>query len=258
MTLIVTTISDLGILQGSDSNLTRTTTAGVATPAGEGQKLFRLDFCHAALAIAGSYEIAGVRMDTWMSSTARDFSSSSSPSLEGFARYLQERLSVDGTPGKTALLIHIAGYVTDARGSHPEMWFVRNFAGMDPTTGAYIDRTDDFLISEDFWNRDYPDDVRIGRGSLPGYGRRYFNGIPEGRISFSAISQMLEGFLGGVWAAPGWAFRAPRDVAEASLFMRLESNVIGTLFEVSDYAAPFVGGRAQIELIPAPSDALPL
>ncbi len=258
VTLIVTTISNLGILQASDSNLTAVDRSGRITAAGTGQKVFRLDFCSGALALAGSYAVGGIRMDTWMTTLVSNYSTSAAPTIGGFARHLQARLIQEGTPGETSSLIQVAGYAEDVKGLHPEMWFIRNFGGIDPITGAYIDRSDVFEISEDFWARDYPADAAVGHTSLPGYARRYFNGAPEGRISFHVLDRYLREFFSRVWTNPKWAFRQPRDAAEMALFMRVELDVIAALFAVSDYPAAFVGGEVQVEVIPRPGKAAQL
>jgi len=252
MTLIVTTISNLGIIQASDSNITIDN-----LPGGTGQKIFPLGFCPGALALSGSYGIDESPMDSWMPAVIADYGSEKVPSLEGFARHLTERLNAAVDPGITELLIHIAGYAKDEVGSHPEMWFVRNFHGIDET-GAYINRSDDFAMSEDFWNRDYRDDCAAGAVVANRYERRYFNGFPHGRITYNILSQFLQRYLESVWTNPDWDFRRPSDISERAIFMNLELSVIGSLFEVSDYAAPFIGGESQIETIEPPGDAISL
>jgi hypothetical protein len=256
MTLIVTTISSLGILQASDSNLTYVTPAGL-TMGGSGKKVFSLGFCPGALALAGTYSLNGVAMDTWMERAIGEYGSSSSATLEGFARDLAARLTTEGEAGKTSLLLHIAGYAKDAAGTHPELWFVRNFDGIDGITGEYTGRSDTFAASEDFWTRDYPADCELGDVSSPSYFRRYFNGLPDGRISYLDLFETLQAFLHRVWDEPAWEFREPQDISELASFMRLELNVMGTLFEISNYSAPLIGGEAQIEIIDRPSDAVP-
>ena len=140
MTLIVTVIGSLGILQVSDSNLTSRDSAGLDRPFGTGKKVYELGFCPGALALAGSYGIQGTPMDSWMPNAINDYAANAlpSPHLEGFARYLGDRLTAEGTPGKTRLLIHIAGYAYagDARRSYPEMWFVRNAEGINDVTAT--------------------------------------------------------------------------------------------------------------------------
>jgi hypothetical protein len=194
-----------------------------------------------------------------MPNAINDFAANAipSPHLEGFAHYLRERLTAEGTPGETRLLIHIAGYAdaSDAHRSHPEMWFVRNFKGIDDVTGEYIGLSDTYDVTEDFWTRDYPNGGQILRAS---YAYRYFNGLPDGRINYFDFSLRFNSFLEDVWAKPGWQFRQPRDLSELALFMELEFRVIGVLFAVSDYRAQYVGGDTQVAIIQPPADAVAL
>jgi len=253
VTLIVTTITEMGILQASNSNLTSQRGGRGST----GKKVFGLGFCSGALALSGSCAVGKTRMDAWMLSAIAAYATTPSPTLAGFAEHLRGRLTAEGA-GRTDLLVHVAGYVTDGASEHPEMWFVRNFGGIDGMTGEYTDRRDQFVASEDFWSRDYAN--ALAAGHLPGGSFRqwYFNGFPSGRISYNALRQTLLQFFEGIWRHPDWSFRPPTDLGELALFMRLELNVIATLFEVSDYSAPYIGGEPQVEAIPAPANATPL
>jgi len=252
MTLIVTTVSHLGILQISDSNLTHEP----GDLAGTGPKVFRLGFCPGALALAGSYDLNGVGMDIWMPSTISQYASLASSSLEGFAQYLCTRLTAEAEPGETALLVQIAGYANNTSCSHPEMWFVRNFSGIDPSTGEYMGRSDNFTITEDFWHRDYLNDSAAGR--IPGgwYQRFYFNGLPEGRISFNVFNDTYWRFLWTVWNQENWALHPPSDISQLALLMRHELSIIATLFEVS--GLHHVGGDIQVVEVSPPNDITPL
>lgn len=252
VTLIVTAVSDLGILQISDSNLTHDDGA----LAGVGPKVFPLGFCPGALALAGSYGVNHVSMDAWMPHVIDGYALSNAPSLEGFAQHLATRLMAETEPGETALMVQIAGYVSDTSGSHPEMWFVRNFGGIDDATGAYTERSDEFTVTEDFWRRDYVQDCAMGRVPGGSYLRWYFNGLPEGRISFNALNAMYWTFLRSVWAQPAWALRPPQDISQLAVLMRHELRIIGSLFEVS--GLNYVGGDVQIEEVPPPANAIVL
>jgi hypothetical protein len=251
--LIVTAITEMGILQVSDSNLTSVVDYRTST----GKKVFQLGFCPGALALSGSYSVGSARMDSWMPSAIETYAATTAPTLGDFAQYLRDRLTEEGQ-GKVDLLIHIAGYAGDGGGTHPEMWFVRNFGGIDEVTGDYLDRADDFKISEDFWARDYAAAREAGRQPGGPFRQWYFNGFPSGRISYNVLRQLLLGFFNLVWNHQDWRFRPPTTLEELALFMRLELNVVATLFNVSDYPAPFVGGEAQVEAVPAPADSAAL
>jgi hypothetical protein len=251
VTLIITTISNLGIVQASDSNLT----AG-SKFAGEGTKLFRLDFCSGAIALAGSYDIAGEPMSAWMPAAIADYAGMSFPTLGGFARYLEDRLDNEAGPD-TGVLAHIAGYVVEGATSHPEMWFVRNYSGISDVDGAYTGRTDTFAISEDFWRRDYMDSGGASRTTGAPYRCRYFNGLPDGRISYNVLQQMLWSFFNFIWSNPEWQFRQPKTLKELGDIVSLELQIVSKLFEQSDYSAPYVGGAVQLELCPPPTKGPP-
>jgi hypothetical protein len=66
-------------------------------------------------------------------------------------------------------------------------------------------------------------------------------------------------FLGDVWSQqPTWKFRPPQSLAELASIVELQIRTIGTLYGMSDYAAPFIGGPPQIETIPPPTGAVRL
>jgi hypothetical protein len=95
VTIIISIVSDHGLIQASDSNLTRSGSS-VASP---GPKVFPLGFTNGALALAGTYSVGtGTQtMETWMPSCISDYTSTNSPTQEGFANYLKERLNTDLT-----------------------------------------------------------------------------------------------------------------------------------------------------------------
>jgi hypothetical protein len=93
VTIINSIISDHGLIQASDSNLTQPGSSQ-ATP---GQKVFHLGFSDGALALAGNYSVGIQLMDTWMPSCISAYASTPSPTQEGFANYLIGRLDTDLT-----------------------------------------------------------------------------------------------------------------------------------------------------------------
>lgn len=163
MTLIVTTITNLGIVQAADSNLS----SGGAS-AGTGRKVFRLDGFDGVVALTGRYGVGGVRMDTWLPDVISDYpTTTASATVPGFAQYLCDRLNAEfGYDPGARLLLHVSGYVDGAAGIHPEMWFVRNVSTIN-ADGSYGVADAAFQLSEEFWNRDHlayrgtPGDPRI-------------------------------------------------------------------------------------------------
>lgn len=253
MTLIATAISQHGIVHASDSNLT-----GGSEPAIPGQKLFKLKFADAALAVAGRFSVGGTRMDVWLPSAISSYATGS-PTLRGFAEYLRERLDDERTPDERAraTLFHIAGYVEVGGSAHPELVFVRNFEDIDKVSGEYIRITDKFEVTEDFWCRDYAN-PEVRSALAAGGEQRYFNGFPAGRIAYLDFVKRFNNFLGQVWGEKTWKFRPPRNVDELGAFVELEVRAICTMFGSSDYDATYIGGDVQIEKIPAPSNAVRL
>ena len=255
MTLISTVIANSGIIQASDSNLT--SKGGAA--AGSVKKVFRIDFAPAALALAGGRSVGGEAMSRWMPQCITSYQALGSTTLPGFADYLRQRLTGDMTPDekRTGLLVHIAGYVAGPSGSHPEMLFVRNIPGINPTTGEYSAGVEEFQLSEDFWARDYLN-PQTQTALASGGSQRYFNGTPPGRIAFLALHQGLWGFYAETWRQPQWRFRAPGTLEELAGFVKLEIQAIGTMYQSSNYSAPLIGGEVQIETITPPTDCVTL
>jgi hypothetical protein len=252
MTLIATVVSNLGIIQASDSNLTDSSGS-----VEEGPKVFRLGFAEGALALAGSYAVGAEPMDTWMPACIASYSgSAATPSLSEFADYLARQLESSPTADELRLF-HLAGYVSDADGTHPEFHFVRNARDINETTGAYEGVSSNYQVSEHFWGRDYPPQAKAG-GFAAGNFQRYFNGYPAGRIAYLGATRMLQLFYERVWNEPSWNFRRPASLDELAAFVQLELETINTLFASSDYPSPYIGGTIQIEQIPPPRGAVTL
>ena len=219
---------------------------------------FPIGIGQAVLAVAGTYIVGTKRMDIWIPNIVAAYSGSSDPSLEDFAHFLADRLTnnITSTQKASGTLIHIAGYTSGDDGtSHPEMWFVRNVESIDPTTGNYLGRSDTFQVSEDFWRRDYGQLARPLQGADA---QRYFNGFPPGRITFLQLTKMLEFFFLQVWNQPGWRFRQPNSLDELAEVVELQMRIITTMFRVSDYNVPYIGGPIQIAKIQTPADAMTL
>jgi hypothetical protein len=190
-----------------------------------------------------------------MSTCITSYSASAAPSLSGFADHLAAQLELSPTPGR-ARLFHIAGYVSDANGVHPEFYFVRNIVGINAKTGAYEGITSNYQVTEDFWTRDYPKAPAV-MFAMGGF-QRYFNGYPPGRIAYLGATQKLQEFYQQVWSEPSWKFRRPASLDELAAFVKLELETINTLFMSSDYPTPYIGGAIQLEKISAPPGAMSL
>jgi hypothetical protein len=251
VTLICTVISNLGIIQASDSNL-----SGEGVAAGTGPKVFRLGFADGALAVAGAYSVGGERMDRWMPRCIRNFSGRGRASLGSFAHDLGQRLTSEMTDEEKSWmsLTHIAGYTSTPHGTHPEMFFVRNVDRIDSQNGNYVGANDQFHVTEDFWKRDYLRDGTKAAFREGGF-QRYFNGFPPGRIAFFGLTAMLRTFFQQVWTHPDWQFREPRTLDKLASLVELEIHAVGAMFRSSDYPAPYIGGDVQIEVVSPPPGA---
>jgi len=250
MTLVVTHISKFGIIHAADSSLT----AYNGSPAGEAQKVFPIPFLNAGLSVAGAYGVGGKPMGLWMKTFIEGQERDKCDTLEAFATALKVALQKEMTETEKLCgsIIHLAGYVQDKSGSHPEFWFVRNVYGMDKVTGEYVDVRDTFQISEDFWNRDW-DKNKLEELFQRGGFQLYINGFTPGRVSYLILHSVMNQFFFSVWKNPAWKFRPPRSLEESELLVRLYICIIVVLFRISDYGARFIGGVPQTYRIPAPT-----
>lgn len=253
MTLILTHLSKFGIIHASDSNLTSDANA----PVGQGQKVFKVPFPNAGLSIAGAYSVAGKPMDAWMTGFIGSQASDGVGSISTFAQELKNRLEAEmGSDEKqSGSMVHVAGYVEKDGFQHPEFYFVRNVYGIRESTGEYFDVRDQFAISEDFWNRDCPKSNAMAAFQSGAY-QIYINGFASGRVGYVMLQDRMNSFFKEIWDQPQWRFRPPHSLAETVLFVKLYMNVVETLFQVSDYSAPFIGGGCQIHEIPQPTNTV--
>ncbi len=248
MTLILTIINKYGIIHASDSALTSQN-----RPAGENKKTFKINFLNAGLTVAGAYSVGGVVMNIWMSDFIQKQSNLKVKSLSQFAHNLKNEIenkmvSLEKNNGS---MIYIAGYVEENGLNHPEFWFVRNVAGINPETGEYTGISQQFQKSEDFWSRDCPQ-YRLIEAFEEGIYFIYINGFASGRIGFNQLQSVLTPFFQQIWGYSTWKFRPPQSIEETKLFINLYFQIIITLFKVSDYPAPFIGGGIQTLVIKQP------
>jgi hypothetical protein len=246
MTLIVTVISSLGIIQASDSNVTKGDVLYT------GSKVFEIDFAHGALSISGRYGVKGRPIDLWMPECITDYATTTDPTIGGFAEHLRGRLEREVTDAEReeGMLIHVAGYAQNADGTrHPEMWFVRNL-GMG-STGDYVN-PGPFEIREDYWGRDHKEQPG------PHTYRFYFNGYPPGRKVYLALHDALWAVFQGAWRQSGWRFREPGTIDELAAFVKAEFHALVALFISSNYIAPPIGGDIQLTAIAPPPGTVTL
>lgn len=252
MTLILTHLSRFGIIHASDSNLT----SDVNGSAGQGQKTFKVDYLNAGLTVAGAYSVAGKPMDVWIKNFISSQAGGSARLLSEFAEALRASLEAQMLPEEKqdGSMVHIAGYVEGGGLQHPEFYYIRNVYGINAATGGYFDIRDQFVVSEDFWTRDCPKSNAMAAFQSGAY-QVYVNGFSSGRIGYFILQDRMNSFFNTIWAQPNWKFRPPRSLAETVLFVKLYMSIIGALFQVSDYSAPFIGGDCQTHEIPQPPNS---
>jgi hypothetical protein len=252
MTLVLTILNRYGIIHASDSALTSDN-----SPAGEDQKTFPVYYLNAGLTVAGVYSVGGISMNQWMNDFINKQASLATSPLSKFAKNLKAELEAHMDPEEKEFgsFTHIAGYVEESGRSHPEFWFVRNVSGIDPSTGDYTGITLNFAVTEDFWTRDCPKNKMMESFEVGNY-FYYINGYPDGRIAYNELQKSLSSYFLRIWFHPNWKFRSPKSISESKLFAELNLQTIITLFRVSDYPAPYIGGRVQSLEIPSPSNVV--
>ena len=189
-------------------------------------------------------------MDEWMKNIIDIHSKTGDKSLENFAEYLRNLLEINMLPSEKqkGCMVHIAGYVGEGMEYHPEFWFVRNYLGIDNNTGEYTGIAERFEKSEDFWTK-FSNIQELTQWFQNGY-QVFGNGYVAGRIGFFILLPKMAEFLDVIWGNPNRKFRPPETIEETELLVKLYFQVISTLFAISDYSAPFIGGDIQTCVIP--------
>jgi len=259
MSLIVTQISQFGIIHASDSKLTETR-SGKDIDAGSVRKVFPIPYLDSGLSIAGSFTIGGQPLEEWIKDFIENQKKEKTLLLSDFANRLRDELQYRMLPQEKhdGSIIHIAGYVQSGSFRHPEFWFIRNIKKIDESTGEYIGAGEEFTISEDFWNRDCleRDFMKEFKKGTKIY-RLYINGMAEARISFNILQDDILAFLRKVWANSNWKFRPPNSLDEMLILIELYMEVITKMFRISNYDVFYVGGSIQSYLIPQPANIAP-
>lgn len=247
MTLIVTYINKYGIVHASDSNLSFSDGAH----AGESQKTFPIPHLESGLTIAGSYQVGGHQMNRWLNAFIEDDRKSRNKSLENFSERLRVRLEREMNEGekKSGCMVHISGFAAEKNVKHPEFWFIRNIYGIDQETGEYQEVRNQFIKSEDFWVKNSKDLGLLGwleNGGIQVYG----NGFASDRIGFFSLLPHFNKYFETFWSNPKWKFRPPNSIEETEHIVKLYIQMVKTLFLISDYPSPLIGGEIQTYLIP--------
>jgi hypothetical protein len=251
MTLIAALLDRNGIVLATDSTVTSN---DLVTR--QARKNFELPHLRGGLSFAGCYCVDGVPLDEWMPRFIARPETYKDGTLSGFAECLRKALDceMNQEDKKIPTLIHIAGYFHDANGSHPEFHFVRNADEIDPATGEYAGITSTFRAEEQFWHHCKHKESSTGFLAAPHpYDFVFYaNGFPAARGNCFLILASLQPYLSQLWRTTDSHFHHPTSLEESICFVRMIMSVIYGLFQMSDYAAPYVGGETQTIGVPLP------
>ena len=251
MTLVATAISQYGIVLAADPTLT--SYPGHFTP---GRRVFKLGFGDAALSVTGGYDVAGEPFDQWITAAIDDYRRTAErPSLNAFVEQLRERLTLQRDPIRRRA-IHVAGYVGDRTGTHPEVYYLRNIRGR-AADGGYGRPGREFMVSEVFWSLDYPR-AETRDALRDGGARMYLDGFPEKRIAYMLLHLWLHTFYGQVWRSGSKMFHRPRSLQDIASLVELDMRVAATFLMTGDNGSGRAGGSLEVEVIPAPANAIRL
>jgi hypothetical protein len=249
VTIIATAISQHGIVQAADPSLT---SYGEPTP---GPRIFRLPFLKAILSTTGDYTVAGRPLDHWMAETIDGYERASQhPSLGDFARHVGEQLARQRDP-ICRRLIHIAGYARSGKHVHPEVYYVRNVRGRS-ADGGYGRPGRAFTRTEEFWELDYP--RKETREALrEGGAHMYLDGYPKKRLAYMVLHMRLHDFYRQVWHSSEM-FRRPSTIADIAQLVELDMRVAAVFLGAGNRTMRGGEHSLQVEVIPAPENAVRL
>jgi hypothetical protein len=244
MSIIVTHISQFGIVHAADSNLTFRS----GKPAGTARKLFPVPSLKAAVTVAGNFSVGGKRMDCWMKRYIRK---DRSTQLRDFVQDLTNAINQRATAEEKqeGYFLHVAGYVAMGATPHPEFYHITNYT-IDKTTGGYSVLNANLTFSEDFWSQN--SSIPASQLFLNHRGFIYCNGFPSGRIAYFQLLNNMASFKSQVWLNKSWQFRPPDNLVEEAEYLKHDMELIGLFFQYSNYSAPLIGGPIVYHTIASP------
>jgi hypothetical protein len=257
MTLITTHMDRFGIVMATDSNLAEPGSPRAQTA----QKNFPIPHLEACACVANCWQVGGEKMGSWMTRFINWHEKYGFGTLQDFVSSLRDALQVQTNSAERSIgtIIHIAGYIPDEKlGVHPVHWTVSNMRLMDDS-GDYLPPTPDYEQHEHFWGHDCQ--CRYNGSGFYEYvygWAVYMNGMPSGRIAYATVRSALEKLWEGFWnmkGQKGWEFRAPNNIDDTAILVEFYMRTITTLFQVSDYPIPYIGGGIQMTKIPLPANA---
>jgi hypothetical protein len=237
MSIIVTHINKNGIVHAADTNLTDKN----GKHAEQASKVFAIPRHEAGLTVAGTYAVAGARMDRWLDDLTKNDKTSS---LAEFVEMLRSSTEREARPEQkqSGYFFHVAGFQRGDGDRHPEFYHITNYT-LTPEGNYKVDTPDKMRAGEDFWSQRESKTLKQMFENRAGF--IYCNGFPSGRqIYFSLLNKMSE-LRSQVWNNAGWKFRPPTNISEESDILRKDMEQITLFFLQSDYSAPFIGGKIE-------------
>lgn len=257
MTLLLTEITDKGIVFAADRNLSWFDQASgkIGGLAHRRKKILGIESLSAAIGYFGNAHVGREKtlMDDWLEGFIT--SHSDCTSLEQLAHRLKIALETSLTPEqKTRMLgLHLAGYTERETLRLPTFWFVTNICGMRGPFYEGVRET--FSVSEDFLERD----VRFVKPNLLGeylqsHGARiYRNGT---LAPYVAIAGHIHSLFRTIWALRHeWdlkEFQPPADLDEYAVLSRFHIELTARIYDLfsKSKARPIGGGVDVITIAP--------
>lgn len=257
MTLLLTEITDKGVVFAADRNLSwfDTNSGKIGGLAYRRKKILGIEHIAAAVGYFGNAHVGRDKMlmDEWLESFIQGNSDCGTP--EQFAYRLKDGLDANLTHGQKQRMLglHLAGYTEQEGLRLPTFWFVRNIQRMQGP--FYIGVNERFAVSEDFLHRD----VRFVKPDmLHEYlrahgGRVYRNGT---LAPYVAIAGHVYSLFRTIWALRHeWdvqEFQPPSTLEEYAALSRFHIELttrIYDLFSTSE-VRPIGGGVDVIMISP--------
>ena len=257
MTLLLTEITDKGIVFAADRNLSwfDEATNQIGGLACQRKKILGLEDLSAAIGYFGNAHVGRSKalMDEWLETFIRG--SSECESLEELAFRLGDSIETDLTveQKRRGLGFHLAGYVEQEDHTLPTFWHVSNIRGMEGP--LYVGIRDTFRVSEHFLQRDVK---FVKPGLLHEYLRThgaqvYRNGT---LAPYVIVAGHIYSLFRTIWALrQEWAldeFQPPSTLGEHASLARFHIELTTRIYELfsKSEARPIGGGVDVITISP--------
>ena len=263
--LVVQPVAE-GIIFGADRNITHKKICSSANLQVEIQgqsqrpKVLRWPNNRALLGFVGVASIGSQPMDEWLYNfIGRNYVFDNFQDLAILLKdeIQHQRTKDEGVNESEGLIIHLAGFERRDGFYVPVVWFIRNYEGMDETTGCYLNPRKEFAVSEELWHENYIE------GSTPATIRSYLKNRAECFNPFwfhqgygLGIFNTLDAFIKGsfkllIESRIGPSF--PNSLKEWENHVKMSILTYSAYFQ--SFYAPFeqyVGGGADVVSLPWP------